>query len=128
MSQTGFSTAKISFVPVHALMGINLVDRNAKEAERLRVWYNGPSLVDLLDKLEPPSRDITGPLRFPISNVFKGAYSGIAVSGRLCSGVVQVGEQLRVLPGDESAIVKCESVTSTFLSSTHYVSRLSYRS
>ncbi|KAG6833838.1 hypothetical protein H0H87_011772 [Tephrocybe sp. NHM501043] len=32
--------------------------------------------------------------------------SGGAVSGRLCGGVVQVGERLRILPGDESAVVK----------------------
>jgi len=31
----------------------------------------------------------------------------MAASGRICSGVVQVGEKLRVLPGDETAIVRC---------------------
>ena len=65
----------------------------------------------LTDKLEPPSRALTTPLRFPISNVFKGtSSSGMGVSGRLCSGVVQVGEQLRILPGDETAVVKCEMI------------------
>lgn len=34
----------------------------------------------------------------------------MAVSGRLCSGVVQVGERLRILPGDETAIVRCKNV------------------
>ena len=38
--------------------------------------------------------------------MFKGQISGIAVSGRLCGGVIQVGEKVRVLPGDETAIVK----------------------
>jgi hypothetical protein len=31
----------------------------------------------------------------------------MAAAGRICSGVVQVGEKLRVLPGDETAIVRC---------------------
>jgi elongation factor 1 alpha-like protein len=48
------------------------------------------------------------PLRVPISNVFKGPGSGTGVSGRLCSGVVQIGERLRILPGDETALVKCK--------------------
>lgn len=48
------------------------------------------------------------PMRMPISNVFRGQSSGSAVSGRLCGGVVQVGEKLRVLPGDEVGIVKCK--------------------
>jgi len=46
------------------------------------------------------------PLRLPISNVFKGAGSGTGVSGRILRGVVQVGERVRILPGDETAVVK----------------------
>ena len=59
-----------------------------------------------VDRLQPPRRDTTSPLRFPISNVFKGQGSTTGVWGRVCSGVVQVGECLRVLPGDETAVVK----------------------
>ena len=107
------------------MAGINLVEREGEEAEALKAWYSGPTLVDYLgmysasglsiathslpDQLEPPTRDITAPLRFPISNVFKGQASGTAVAGRVCSGLVQVGERLRVLPGDETAIVRSES-------------------
>jgi translation elongation factor EF-1alpha len=61
------------------------------------------------DQLEPPTRDVTSSLRLPISNVFKGQNSSIAVSGRVCGGVVQVGERVRVLPGDETAIIKSAS-------------------
>ncbi|KAI5124791.1 hypothetical protein M0805_005425 [Coniferiporia weirii] len=106
LAQTGFNASKAQFVPVGALSGINLVVREGQESEALNAWYNGPTLVDLLDKLEPPTRAISAPLRFPISNVFKGMTGGTAVSGRLSSGVVQVGEQLRILPGDESAVVR----------------------
>ena len=61
-----------------------------------------------VDELQPPLRDIYAPLRFPISNVFKGQGSGTGVAGRLLGGVVQVGERLRALPGDETALVKCK--------------------
>ncbi|KAH7916812.1 P-loop containing nucleoside triphosphate hydrolase protein [Hygrophoropsis aurantiaca] len=104
--QSGFHPSKTSFVPVGAMLGVNLAARIDPEAHELSTWYTGPTLVDLLDKLEPPVRDITSPLRLPISNVFKGQSSGIGVTGRICGGIVQVGERLRVLPGDESAIVK----------------------
>lgn len=43
--------------------------------------------------------------------MFKGqtaAASGVAVSGRLYSGVIQVGERVRVVPGDETAVIKSE--------------------
>ncbi|KAG2119097.1 P-loop containing nucleoside triphosphate hydrolase protein [Suillus discolor] len=102
--QSGFPSSKTSFVPVSAMLGVNLV--NNADASVLSKWYKGPTLVDLLDKLEPPTREIASPLRLPISNVFKGQNSGTGVTGRICGGVVQVGERLRVLPGDESAIVR----------------------
>ncbi|TDL29764.1 hypothetical protein BD410DRAFT_40053 [Rickenella mellea] len=103
--QSGFATSKTSFAPAVAISGVNLVTR-PKSNEPLGQWYAGPTLLDLLDTLDPPIRAITAPLRFPISNVFKGQTSGIGVSGRVSSGVLQVGERLRVLPGDESAVVK----------------------
>lgn len=94
------------------MAGVNLLARDTPEAQPLKAWYKGPTLVALLDKLEPPTRDITAPLRFPIANVFKGQQGGIAASGRVCGGLVQVGERLRVLPGDETAIVRCKSLFS----------------
>lgn len=88
------------------MLGVNLVDRSSEGAPALTSWYNGPTLVDLLDQLEPPARDIESPLRIPVCNVFKGQSSGIGVSGRICGGIVQVGERVRVLPGDETAVVR----------------------
>ncbi|KAF7355041.1 HBS1-like protein [Mycena sanguinolenta] len=104
--QSGFHPSKTSYVPIGAISGVNLVACEGNDAAQLLQWYKGPTLVDLLDKLEPPQRDIASPARIPISNIFKGQGSGISVSGRLLSGVVQVGERLRILPGDETAVVK----------------------
>ncbi|OJA15632.1 hypothetical protein AZE42_04847 [Rhizopogon vesiculosus] len=104
--QSGYPSSKTSFAPVSAMLGVNLVDRTDPDASELSKWYKGPTLVDLFDKLEPPARDIASPLRMPISNVFKGQSSGTGVTGRICGGIVQVGERLRVLPGDESALVR----------------------
>ncbi|EGO01586.1 hypothetical protein SERLA73DRAFT_176962 [Serpula lacrymans var. lacrymans S7.3] len=106
LTQSGFHPSKSKFVPVGAMLGVNLVNRTGPDAATLAAWYKGPTLVDLLDKLEPPLRDLTSPLRLPISNVFKGQGSGIGATGRICGGIVQVGERVRVLPGDESAVVK----------------------
>lgn len=106
------------------MAGINLTSHESPASDPLKEWYKGPTLVDLLgtrnfawclidihilfkDVLEPPTRDIASPLRFPISNVFR-EQSGLAISGRVCGGVVQTGERLRIIPGDEYATVKCE--------------------
>ena len=128
LAQTGFLSSKTKFVPVGAMQGINLLHRDDPNAKDLNSWYKGPTLVDLLgaayfllsrrlcalpltssripDVLDTPARDFMSPFRFPIANVFKGQSSGIAVSGRICGGLVQIGEKLRVLPGDDTAIVK----------------------
>ncbi|KDR83447.1 hypothetical protein GALMADRAFT_54609 [Galerina marginata CBS 339.88] len=106
LTQSGFQLSKSKFVPVGAMQGVNLVGREGLAASSLSKWYSGPTLVELLDELVPPIRDISAPLRIPISNVFKRQSSGATVTGRICGGVVQVGEKLRVLPGDEIAVVK----------------------
>lgn len=107
--QTGFHPSKTTFAPVAGFLGVNLVTRDIPEASRLSEWYSGPTLVELLEQLEPPGRAVEAPFRFPVTNVFRGqtaVSSGYAVSGTICSGLIQVGEVVRVVPGDESAIIK----------------------
>ena len=95
----------------------------------LKEWYTGPTLIDTLgeyerrftgktatnaaDKVEVPTRPYESAFRIPVSNVFKGqtaVASGVAVSGRLCSGVVQVGDRVRAVPGDEVATIRSETI------------------
>jgi hypothetical protein len=73
-----------------------------------------------LDSLDVPVRALEAPLRIPVSNVFKGqsaTASGLAVSGRIESGIVQVGEKLAALPGDETGLVRGEQFSLRFTSS-----------
>ncbi|KAF8901630.1 hypothetical protein CPB84DRAFT_1846637 [Gymnopilus junonius] len=48
LAQSGFQPSKAKFVPVAAMEGVNLVDREGATAIPLSEWYNGPTLVDLL--------------------------------------------------------------------------------
>ena len=105
----------VQFVPVAGVTGENL--RARSESGSLATWYRGDTLAEALDKLQQPSRMYDAPLRMPVNNVFKGGSlisSGLGVSGRIVSGIVQVGEVLRALPGDAWGIVKaieCENDT-----------------
>ncbi|CAE6411697.1 unnamed protein product [Rhizoctonia solani] len=102
--QAGFNTSRVAFVPCAGVSGVNLTK---SEEPALQSWWNGQPIVDYLDRLEPPVRDFDTPLRIPISNVFKGVTSsGIGISGRISGGIVQVGERVRVIPGDETAAIK----------------------
>ncbi|EKM80415.1 hypothetical protein AGABI1DRAFT_58185 [Agaricus bisporus var. burnettii JB137-S8] len=111
LGQSGFSGSKITFVPVGATLGVNLVGREGEESKELDEWYSGPTLVDCLDKLEPPLRDYTNLFRLPISNIFKmQSMSGVFVAGRIASGIVQAGEKVRAMPGDDSVIGSVKSI------------------
>ncbi|SJX64460.1 related to translation elongation factor HBS1 [Sporisorium reilianum f. sp. reilianum] len=110
LTSCGFDAAKLKFVPCGGSVGENLAVR---EGGALSEWYSGPTLVEVLDALEPPARQLDAPLRLPVTNVFKGQTaiaSGVAVSGRVVSGIVQIGDRLRPVPGDESGIVRAIEV------------------
>jgi elongation factor 1 alpha-like protein len=113
LTSCGFDAAKLRFVPCGGSVGENLAVR--EEGGDLSKWYDGPTLVEVLDKLEPPARLLDGPLRLPVTNVFKGQTaiaSGVGVSGRVVSGIVQIGDRLRPVPGDESGMVRAIEVDS----------------
>jgi elongation factor 1 alpha-like protein len=104
LTSSGFDQGKITFVPCGAAVGENLSKR--KPDSPLSRWYLGPTLVEVLDGLEPPVRQLESPLRIPVNNVFRAGQaaisSGVGVSGRIITGVVSVGDRLSVVPGDEA--------------------------
>jgi elongation factor 1 alpha-like protein len=117
----GFSASKTTYMPLAAMEGVNVLEN---KEPLLKSWYTGSSLLDqlgalhasiyalsliLADKVEVPARPYETPFRIPLSNVFKGqtaVASGVAVSGRLCSGIVQVGDRVRSVPGDEVGSIR----------------------
>ncbi|SFJ94635.1 sulfate adenylyltransferase subunit 1 [Cellulomonas sp. KH9] len=91
-------------VPLSALEGDNVVSRSARTD-----WYDGPTLLELLEQV-PVARDATGePLRLPVQYVIRPRtaehpdYRGYA--GRVASGVVHVGDEVRVLPSGRTSRV-----------------------
>jgi sulfate adenylyltransferase subunit 1 len=88
-------------VPVSALVGDNVVDRSERTP-----WYDGPSLLELLETLSPATDPAHEAFRMPVQLVLRpqGAarspehveYRGYA--GQLASGSVRVGDEVVVLP------------------------------
>ena len=46
--QSGVSPSKTSFVPLSAILGVNLIGREGEDAKQLNEWYSGPTLIDCL--------------------------------------------------------------------------------
>jgi sulfate adenylyltransferase large subunit len=91
---------EVSFVPVSALAGDNIVHR--PDAMR---WYTGPSLLELLESL-PSSLDTrTVPFRFPVQRVLRPDHTFRGFAGQVASGIIRPGDKITVLPSGRSAEV-----------------------
>jgi sulfate adenylyltransferase subunit 1 len=95
----------ITAIPLSALAGDNVVDRGDKMA-----WYEGPTLIELLESISVYDEAHDAPFRFPVqlvarhngheANDFRG------YMGRIESGKVSVGDKLVVQPSGVDATVK----------------------
>lgn len=113
LKQTGFADSMVSFVPCSGLSGVNLHERS--QIPELTKWYKGPCLLETVDKMEPPQRPITRPLRMCVADVFKGMQSGVCVGGKIESGCMSQGDKLVIMPSQESCVVRCKFFNSVHL-------------
>ncbi len=95
----------VTTIPLSALAGDNVVDASDKMP-----WYQGPTLIELLEDLSVYDESHNSAFRFPVqlvarhngheANDFRG------YMGRIEAGSVAVGDKLVVLPSGQSATVK----------------------
>ena len=98
-----------SFVPVSALKGDNVVHRAASGAgdeSATMPWYDGPSLLELLELLPPSHAVHTAPFRFPVQRVVRPDHTFRGFSGQIASGTIRPGYAITVLPSGHTANVE----------------------
>jgi sulfate adenylyltransferase subunit 1 len=86
------------FVPVSALKGDNIVRRSA--AMR---WYDGPSLLELLEGLPAAVNLEAAAFRFPVQRVIRPNHTFRGFAGQIAAGTVRKGDAIAVLPSGRSA-------------------------
>ncbi|MEO6281466.1 GTP-binding protein [Roseateles sp.] len=93
-------------VPVSALRGDNVTQ--PLDAP----WWNGESLLQVLERLPTLSERTDAPLSLPVQYVQKDAYqsNGTGVQprvlwGRIAHGAVKAGDTIEVLPSKQTAVV-----------------------
>jgi bifunctional enzyme CysN/CysC len=68
-------------------------------------WYDGPTVVEALDRLEPARPLETLPLRLPVQAIYKFDDRRI-VAGRIESGQLKAGDEIVIMPAGKIAKIK----------------------
>ncbi|WP_353168986.1 sulfate adenylyltransferase subunit CysN [Providencia sp.] len=89
------------FVPISALDGDNIVN----PSEQLS-WYQGETLLSILENVQVEQKASEQALRFPVQYVNRPNLDFRGYSGTLSSGIVQVGQAIKVLPSGATAKIK----------------------
>ena len=96
---------KITFMPISAKLGDNVVEPSQNMA-----WYDGGTLLNLLETVPVGHTLPEQPMRLPVQHVIRPIsdkfhdFRGYA--GRLCGGVLHKGDAVTVLPSGKKSTVE----------------------
>jgi len=101
---TGLGVTPSAVIPISARDGDGVAAHTPNIA-----WYDGPTVVEALDELEPARPLEALPLRLPVQAIYKFDDRRI-VAGRIESGSLVAGEEIVIMPAGK--IAKIRSVES----------------
>jgi elongation factor 1-alpha len=103
LKKIGFQEKNLNVVAYSGFVGDNLITRSDKMP-----WYKGDTLLEALDKVEPPSRPLEKPLRLPLQDVYKITGVGTVPVGRVETGILKAGILVSFAPS--GIVTECKSV------------------
>ncbi|XP_024012446.1 HBS1-like protein isoform X1 [Eutrema salsugineum] len=100
-----FKDSSLTWIPLSAMENQNLVA--APSESRLSSWYQGPCLLDAVDSVKSPDRDVSKPLLMPICDVVRSTSQGqVSACGKLEAGAVRPGSKIMVMPSGDQGTVR----------------------
>jgi len=90
----------IHFIPVSALTGDNVVDESPQMP-----WYQGPSLLHLLEDLNTQTDVSQGDWQLPVQYVNRPNANFRGYCGTIAAGSVKPGDEVRVLPSGQTSTI-----------------------
>ncbi len=90
---TRLGVPDVRFLPISALVGDNVVTTTPAMP-----WYEGESLLELLEGIYIGSDLNLVDLRFPVQSVLRTSNGERVLAGRIVSGVLRPGDEVMVLP------------------------------
>jgi sulfate adenylyltransferase subunit 1 len=105
MSKRDYQDQKITFIPVSALKGDNVVNRSENMP-----WYKGESLLEHLEGLDKKDIFNVGTPRFPVQIVIRPKTEDFhdfrGYAGKVYGGELSVGDDIVVLPSQTKSKIK----------------------
>ena len=101
LKKVGYKPDTIPFIPISGWIGDNMLERSTNTP-----WYKGPTLIEALDKIEPPKRPTEKALRVPLQDVYKIGGIGTVPVGRVETGILKPGMNVTFAPSDAKGEVK----------------------
>jgi len=90
----------IQILPVSALEGINVAAPSKELA-----WFEGPSLLEVLENVDIDQNRSAGEFRFPVQYVNRPNLDFRGFAGTVASGRVSVGDEIKALPSGKTSKV-----------------------
>jgi sulfate adenylyltransferase subunit 1 len=84
-----FDFAEVITIPVAALTGANVVARSEEMP-----WYDGPTLLEYLENVDPKTETLDAPFRMPVQLVLRAANDFRGYAGTVTSGTIKVGDRV----------------------------------
>src|SRR5207249_6407651 len=92
----------VRFIPLSALEGDMVVGRGDQ-----MLWYEGPTLMEILESADTSRTLVNAPFRFPVQYVSRPTGTRLrAYLGRIESGSIHVGDRVTALPSGRTALVR----------------------
>jgi elongation factor 1-alpha len=92
LTQVGIKAA--AFIACSGLQGDNVFKKSEKMS-----WYKGPTIVEQFDLFPQPELPTNLPLRMPVQDVYEITGIGTVPVGKIETGIMKVGQKVKVLPG-----------------------------
>ena len=91
----------ITFIPISALDGDNVTTRSEKMP-----WYDGHTLLHILETVHVAADKNFVDFRFPVQNVIRPDLDFRGFAGTITSGTIRVGEEIAALPSGRTSRIK----------------------
>jgi len=126
IKKIGYDPRLVPFVPISGWHGDNMLEASPKmgwfkgwNVEKSGTKFNGITIMDALDNIDPPKRPTDKPLRLPLQDVYKIGGIGTVPVGRVETGVIKAGMIVTFAPVNLTTEVKSVEMHHTALEAAY---------